>query len=536
MIMITGSTSDLSRLARLFVLAVALAALSGCSTLPPPVARPPEAAIASSPAEFLGRVSAASLPPAQGASDDTSAFRPMPLSAFSMDARLTLARKAQRSLDLQYYLLQDDVTGRALLLAVRDAALRGVRVRLLVDDLYTAQSGSLLLALAAYPNVEIRLFNPFAAGRASMLTRWTLGLHEFSRINHRMHNKLFIADGAFAVAGGRNIADEYFFSSKGGNFVDFDLLVCGAALPAMQRIFDEYWNSPRVYPLQTFERSAERPEALRAAFDRSTADAVEAFPVPGPQTTDMLGFHPLSADIDGAPLRLLRGHIDVFADDPEKVSGKSESGEGPTTVTSRVGRAMSQARQEVVVGSPYFIPGKLGMDGMRVGRERGVRIQVITNSLASNDEPFASAAYGRYRVAMLKLGVELYETDTLQLKNDAFIHAALRGTVGRSHSKLIVIDRQTTFVGSMNLDFRSSRLNTEFGMLVHSTELAEMVLALADRVRGLGSYRLRLAQPGDRLEWVGTVDGVETVYDSDPGVSLGTRLQLLFLFPFVSES
>jgi putative cardiolipin synthase len=232
----------------------------------------------------------------------------------------------------------------------------------------------------------------------------------------------------------------------------------------------------------------------------------------------------------------MRGTVDIFADDPEKVTGKSEAGGDPTTVTSRVGKAMADAKREVVVGSPYFIPGKLGLDGMGVAHERGVKIRVMTNSLASNDEPFASAAYAKYRVPMLKLGVELYETDTSQLKNDSFIGGALRGTIGRSHSKLIIIDRETTFVGSMNLDFRSSRLNTEFGMLVHSRELAEMVLALAERVRTVGSFRLRLSQPGDKLEWVGTVDGVEKVYDSDPGVSFGTRLQLLLLFPFVSES
>ena len=516
-------------------LAVLVGFLQGCATLPPPVERSHDAATPASQSEFLGQL-ASSCGATQDSPATNSSFRPLPLSAFSMDARLSLARKAQRSLDVQYYLLQNDVTGHALLRAVRDAAVRGVRVRVLVDDLYTAENSQLLVDLAAYPNVQIRLFNPFASGRSTFLTRWMFGLHEFSRINHRMHNKMFIADGAFAIAGGRNIADEYFFSSKGANFVDFDLLVCGAAVPQMQRVFDEYWNSDRIYPLHVLERSAEPSEALQSAFETLTQDAKDAFPAPRPDAPDILGFLPLSADINGASLKLIRGTVDIFADDPEKVTGKSEAGGDPTTVTSRVGKAMADAKREVVVGSPYFIPGKLGLDGMSVAHERGVKIRVMTNSLASNDEPFASAAYAKYRVPMLKLGVELYETDTSQLKNDSFIGGALRGTIGRSHSKLIIIDRETTFVGSMNLDFRSSRLNTEFGMLVHSRELAEMVLALAERVRTVGSFRLRLSQPGDKLEWVGTVDGVEKVYDSDPGVSFGTRLQLLLLFPFVSES
>jgi putative cardiolipin synthase len=453
-----------------------------------------------------------------------------------MDARLTLARQAETSLDLQYYLLQNDVTGHALLRAVRDAALRGVRVRLLVDDLYTDQSDRMLVALAAYPNVEVRLFNPFPAGRTFFVTRWLFALSDFARVNHRMHNKMFIADGAFAIAGGRNIADEYFFSSQGGNFVDFDLLVAGDAVPRMAAIFDRYWNSPRVYPLQAFERSADPEQKLRDEFEQLSADAVSAYPPPPAGARDLLGFFPLGADIRRPPLKLMAGRIDVFADDPEKVTGRAERGTDQTTVTARVGKAMSAARSELLVGSPYFIPGQLGMDGMRIAREHGVRVDVMTNSLASNDEPFASAAYARYRVPMLQMGVNVYETDSSQLKNDPLIGAALRGSIGRSHSKLIVIDRRVTFVGSMNMDFRSSRENTELGLLVDSPELAQVVIGLAERVRSVGSFRLRLAEPDGRLQWVATVDGVEKVYDSDPGVDFATRLKVMLLFPFVSES
>ena len=153
----------------------------------------------------------------------------------------------------------------------------------------------------------------------------------------------------------------------------------------------------------------------------------------------------------------------------------------------------------------------------------------------SNDEPFASAAYGNYRVPMLKLGANLYETDSSQLKNDKLIGGALQNSIGRSHSKLIVIDKRITFVGSMNMDFRSSRVNTELGMLVDSPELAEMVIALAARVRE-GSYRLRLAEGDGHLQWVGIENGVEKVWDSEPGVDFATKLQLLLVFPFISES
>ncbi|MEJ8821260.1 phospholipase D family protein [Variovorax humicola] len=507
------------------------AVLQGCASLPPSVDRTPVAAIAASSNESLGRIAAQSVPAGKG-----SGFRPLSLAAWSMDARLALVRNSQKSLDIQYYLLQNDLSGHALVRAVRDAAQRGVRVRLLVDDLYTANTNHMLLGLAAYPNVEVRLFNPFPTGRSYALSRWILAAGDFSRVNHRMHNKLLIADGAFAIAGGRNIADEYFFNSKGGNFVDFDLLVAGAVVPRLAGIFDTYWNSPRVFPLHSVEPRRKEPPALQAEFEHLTAEAVSAFPSPSPDARDLLGYAPLSADLARPPLRLLHGRIDAFADDPEKVSGRAARGDDETTVTARVTKTISEAKAEVVMGSPYFIPGKLGMDGMRNALNNDVRVEVMTNSLASNDEPFTSAAYGRYRLDMLKMGVDLFEVDSSQLKNDSLISAALNASIGRSHSKLIVVDRQTTFVGSMNLDLRSSRVNTELGMLVYSPELAEEVLQLAGRVRDTGSYRLRLVEPGDRVQWIGVENGVEKVYDSEPGVSVGTRLQLLLLFPFISES
>ncbi|HZT54642.1 MAG TPA: phospholipase D family protein [Burkholderiaceae bacterium] len=518
------------RAAWLLALGALVLGLHGCAVLPPPAEREVSVAVPASANEPLGRIALQSVPAGQD-----SGFRPLPLANWSMDARLTLVREARKTLDLQFYLLQNDVTGHTLARAVRDAALRGVRVRLLVDDLYTAENIHLLLGLAAYPNVEVRLFNPFAGGRGFGLTRWLVGLNEFSRINHRMHNKLMVADGAFAIAGGRNMADEYFFSSKGGNFVDFDLLVAGAAVPRLAAIFDTYWNSPRIYPLDAIETARHDARSQQEAFEALTLDAIGAHPSPAPGRSDILGFRTLSDDLQNPPLKLLHGRVDVFADDPEKVSGRAERGGDDTTVTARVGKAMSEAKTEVLVGSPYFIPGQLGMDGLRAARSHGVKVEVMTNSLASNDEPFASAAYSNYRVPMLKLGAQLYETDSSQLKNDKLIGGALQNTVGRSHSKLIVIDRRTTFVGSMNMDFRSSRVNTELGMLVDSPELAEMVIALAARVRE-GSYRLRLAEGDGHLQWVGIENGAEKVWDSEPGVDFATRLQLLLLFPFISES
>jgi putative cardiolipin synthase len=524
-------TRRLGNPALALALMLALLLAQGCASLPAPEARPPSLALPASLDNELGRIAAQSLPTQGG-----SGFRPLPLSSFSMDARLALARHAKQSLDLQYYLLADDVTGHKLLRALRDAAQRGVRVRVLVDDLYTASSNRLLLQLAAHPGVEVRLFNPFASGRGFGFTRWVFSAFDFPRLNHRMHNKMFIADGAFAVAGGRNIADEYFFNSKDANFVDFDLLVAGDAVPRMAAVFDSYWNSRRVYPLQSLEHSRQAPETQRAEFEQATADAETAYPTPAPDRPDLLGYRPLSAELERPPLKLLDGSIEVVADDPEKVSGRAERGNDATTVTAHLLKAMAQAKTELMIGSPYFIPGPVGMRAMQGSRDEGVRIDVLTNALASNDEPFASAAYARYRVPMLKMGVSIDECESSLLKKDALIGPELGDSVGRSHAKLVVIDRHLSFVGSANLDFRSSRENTELGLLVESPALAEQVLSLARRVRAVGSYHLRLRQPGNEVEWISDVEGTETVYDSDPEVDLVTRLEVLLLSPFVAES
>jgi putative cardiolipin synthase len=513
---------------RLLLMAVWLAALQGCASLSP-VDKAVTAAIPASTATALGRIAAQSLP-----SGVSAGFRALPASALAMDARLALTRGAERTLDLQYYLLKDDATGRTWMRAVRDAAARGVRVRLLVDDLYTAGSSGLLHALSAHDNVEVRVFNPFPAGRSLTMTRWAFSLLDFARVNHRMHNKLFIADGAFAIAGGRNIADEYFFRSESGNFVDFDLLLAGAPVGQFAAIFDTYWNSPHAYPLHALERTPGDPLQLRDAFERQTASADGAFAPLPPDTRDMLGHAPLSVDLTHPPVPLLHGAVRVFADDPNKVTGRSERGDDPDTVTAVVLRACDAATSELTLASPYVVPGKIGMDALRRARTRDVRTTLITNSLAANDEPFASAAYARYRKALLSMGIDVYEMSARPLVV-ATRHGTQIAAVGRSHAKIVVIDARTTFVGSMNMDFRSSRENTELGVLVDSPALAAQVSKVLDEIRDSDSYRLQLVQPGDRITWTETLDGITRVHDTEPDVSLGRQLELFLFSPFVPE-
>ncbi len=518
------------RIAYCGALCAALACASGCASLPPHAAKAEVHAIPPSEDIELARIAKQSV-------SHGDAFRPLPMSTFSMDARLTLARHAQSSLDLQYYLIQNDSTGRTLMRAVRDAALRGVRVRVLVDDLYTASSDRMLLGLAAYPNVEVHVFNPFPAGRAFMATRFLFSAFDFARVNHRMHNKLFIADGSFAVAGGRNIADEYFFRGKEGNFLDFDILIAGDAVPTLEQIFDEYWNSRWVYPLERIEITTEDVATREAAFEALTAS--EASPARlDPDAIDTFsGFHALSADIEHPPLDLIHGGIRAFSDSPEKVSGRSDAGDDPSTVTAQVIAAFASARSSLLLVSPYFVPSEQGMRGLGEARAHGVAVTIVTNSMAANDEPLVTAAYGRYRKEMLKMGVGLYEISSKELKFTEQFRKILGSTTGRSHAKLAVIDDRVTFVGSMNLDLRSSRLNTELGLLIDSPEFAEGVDKAIEFVRSRGAYRLRLKEPGDEIEWVGdTGGGSAGVYSSDPQVNFETELQIFLMGPFVSDT
>ncbi|HEX6722364.1 MAG TPA: phospholipase D-like domain-containing protein, partial [Burkholderiaceae bacterium] len=244
------------------------ALLAGCAGLPRDVQRPPSQAIAASPDTDLGRIALASAP------DRTrSGFRLLSWSAQSLAARIELIRRAQVSLDVQYYVIHDDETGRHVLRALRDAAERGVRVRLLVDDLYTAGTDPLLLGLAAYPNVEVRLFNPFPMGRDSLSARLTLSLFDLGRVNHRMHNKLLVADGAMAVAGGRNIGNEYFMVSGLANYIDLDAFAVGPIVAKLAALFDQYWNSDVVFPVRSIAVPDGTDAEQRARFEALTDPA-----------------------------------------------------------------------------------------------------------------------------------------------------------------------------------------------------------------------------------------------------------------------
>jgi putative cardiolipin synthase len=515
-----GAAAWLLALATAFVLA-------GCAGLPPRAADTPVLAIPASNATLLGRAAAHLDAPRDG----LSSVRPLIEASFALDARLELIRRAQSSLDVQTYQLGNDKTGRLLLRELRDAARRGVRVRLLLDDFYTSGMDPLLLGLAAESNASVRLFNPFVNARDHSATRWMEFLGDFRRLNHRMHNKLFVADGAIAIAGGRNLADEYFLRSEVANFIDFELLMAGPVVAESAAVFDTYWNSDVVYPIETVAINHRTPAVLKADFETATSLRFAPWPDP-PGDSDVLGDPPLGLQLLNIPtLQWMRADAHASADSPNKALGVMRH---PTeSVAQRFHELAATARSSVLVISPYFIPGDEGMARIREGRRRGVQVSVITNSLADSDEPLVNINYNRYRVDMLKLGVELYEVSTQQLKRSGQFRDLLKKARGRLHAKLALIDREWVMLGSMNLDPRSALLNTEFGVRVRSFDLTQALLYAYQLDDIEGVYRVVLKPDGENVQWIGTGDVNNEVLDSEPDSSMLTRLQLLLFSWFV---
>ncbi|WP_326543373.1 phospholipase D family protein [Pseudorhodoferax sp.] len=534
-----------SRSARWLLLVCALALAAACATLPPvPASQAASSAIADFEASPLAAVAAAQTP-----ADGRSGFLLQPYGPNALATRLVLARRATRSLDVQYYLLRADHTGLALMRALRDAAARGVRVRLLVDDFYTAGEDATLLALAQLPQVEVRLFNPFPAAREQTWTRFLAAAFDFGRVNRRMHNKLFIADNVAAVAGGRNMADEYVMNAEGANFIDMDVFATGPVVRDLSDAFDHYWNSGVVYDVRSVARSASTPAALLDAFERRSAaarppQAVEIPPdgrIVRPDTgepmqlsADMVAMMNLPFALERGTLQpLLAARAQVLFDPLSKTLGWNEQQDSlDGTVTQAVVRWMHQARKRIKIVSPYFIPSDASVQALAYARRSGVDVVLVTNSLASTDEPFVYFAYWSRLKALLRAGVQVLELSP-SLSVERHRMGLFGHRQGALHMKNAVVDNREVFLGSLNLDPRSAKLNTELGLIIHSEEMAAQLNAFADD----GSwYRLRLAAETDEIEWLrAEAAGGETVFRVPPETTGWQRLKLQLLGPFVPE-
>ncbi len=517
-------------------LALALAA-SGCASIDlASVPRTPSSALAPQPGTRLhdGITSRLAATPGQ------SGFVTLERGLDAFVARAALAELAERTLDLQYYIVHGDTSGLLLLGRVLAAADRGVRVRLLIDDWTLADADAALAQLDAHPSIEVRLFNPTANRSWWTLRRWLEVVGDFSRINRRMHNKAWIADNAAAIVGGRNLGDEYFEARDDLDYHDLDLLAAGPIVRDVSASFDRYWNSDFAVPLETFRR-VEGGDAQQASM-RAWFAAHEA----------RVGASPYAKALAGAPLldRMRRGEVDwrlgearLLVDDPEKLRRPTDDpalrgAERRLLLAGQLDALAPKPARELLVVAPYFVPGTQGVAAFGARVRDGVAVRILTNSLTSSDVLAAQAGYAKYRPALLEAGVTLYELKPTGPGRDGPVRirdALGGGSRAALHEKSFVIDRRTVFVGSLNLDPRSVRVNTEVGVLVLSEALAGEVAAIFDRNAAPGSawhVALRDGVVGwEDLDAAGAPRRALT----EPGASAWRRLMQFFYAVFAPE-
>jgi len=457
------------------------------------------------------------------------------LDAFA--ARMLLVHDAERAVDVQYYIFHDDVTGKLLLSQLLSAADRGVRVRMLIDDIGSPGVDRLLSAADAHENLEVRLFNAVARGPWNGLAKVFDLLSRPRQLNHRMHNKMLTADGLMAVVGGRNVGDEYFDAAPSVNYADLDLLVAGPVLPELGECFDRYWNSPFVTPLSRWPRmqgSAELLGEVRAEL------AVHDFEQRTSRYAERVRASNLARDLEDGVLTVIWAPTNAYADQPEKIEAKGEALEA-TLLTRQLGPFVRDAKREFLVISPYFIPGDEGVKFFGDAVQRGARVRILTNSLAATDVPAVHSAYSLYRKALIRAGVELYE---LKPSSEVLMEAQRKGLFGSAsaslHAKSFIVDGEHVFVGSLNLDPRSVDLNTELGLVVDGPELAAQQREQFENIVSPElSWRLHLEGESGReqLVWKGREGGEPERFDRDPHTSAWGRFKvgLLRILPIEGQ-
>jgi cardiolipin synthase C len=496
------------------ILPLAALLLSACA-LPSLRERPATAAFQDTGGTKLARTLAASLAEHRG----VSGVHSLPVATEAFAARARLAAAAERSIDAQYYMWHDDVTGKLLLEALCQAADRGVRVRLLLDDNNTAGMDATLAALAAHPNVQVRLFNPLILRHA----RWTNYVFDFTRINHRMHNKSFTVDNQVTVIGGRNIGDEYFDAGAPVQFVDLDVLAVGPIVGAVSRMFDEFWNSASSYPAPMLVGS-QSPEKAALSLQRTFAAAHED-PRAQPYLA-MLNARPLIDEVRERQLAFQWSETRLVADDPAKVFSDSRA----LIMLPQLLKDTGTPHAQFDLVSPYFVLMQEGTRDFETLAHQGVRVRVLTNSLASNDVAAVHAGYAKHRRELLGAGIQLYE---LKREDPSARRRGRGSSAGSLHAKTLQIDDTSLFVGSFNFDPRSVRLNTEMGVVIENRAMAQELASYFDSGLLLRAYQVRIGADGRHLEWVDTTARGVRVLDTEPGASLWRRalVKLLSVLP-----
>jgi putative cardiolipin synthase len=498
-----------------------VALLIGCASLQPHAPRQPSTALPPAHDTPSARYVQSEVQTHTG----ESGFRLLANSTNALMSRIALADHAAHSIDLQYFIFQNDATGRLVAQRLLAAADRGVRVRMLIDDYTLKDEYDLLDALDAHANIEVRVFNPFPTRAKLAPAKVVQIMLEWRRLNRRMHNKSFIIDNTVAVIGGRNIGDAYFDAADKGNFRDLDVVAIGPVVPQASRTFDAYWNSEAAVPVSASgkkrdpQRDLSRTRESLAHEARAFAEsdyaqaAIQEFPS-GP-----------TADRTGS---WFWGSAELVADEPEKV--QTDHDDPSLRIGPRLKQVVDTAQHEVLAISPYFVPGKTGTQYLTDLAQRGVSVKVLTNSLAATDEPAAHAGYAHYRRDLLRGGVELYELHPLPGATQT------PTTYGTSagvtlHAKSVVVDQHYVFIGSMNMDQRSRLLNTEMGVIVDCPALAKAIAEFFDR-GATNAFQVELKKEAlgqQHMVWIAREDGTTRTFEHEPGASAHRRLETLLL-------
>ena len=502
--------------------------LVGCATLPENVDRTISFAYTDTADTTVGQV----VTKAAATHPDASGFHLLSNGLDAFVARAVLAHLAERSIDVQYYLYHDDLVGRLFTDLLLKAADRGVRVRLLVDDMDLAGRDLGAVALDSHPNIEVRIFNPFSR-KSSRLTQFVTRMGSVTR---RMHNKSFTVDNQVAILGGRNIGNAYFDADPYLAFADLDVMAIGPVVKEVSSAFDLYWNSDVAYPatlLREKAPSAEEVEQLRQQLAAFVAQQIDS------EYLQALNHSTLADKIRNKQVTYDWGQGTVAYDRPEKIL--QDTGKTDTHLSTQMESHFQGVKDELIIFSPYFVPGKAGTTFLVGLAERGVHVRILTNSLASNDVGIVHSGYAKYRKAFLRGGVALYEMNkqlTPQQRKEK------KGAGGSSkaslHAKSFVFDRQEVFIGSLNLDPRAVVHNTEIGVVIDSPKIDADMAVVFEQVVQSSAFRLELvknANGSEEIRWHGIVDGEPQTFDVDPFTSFWRRLGIGFmgLLPIESQ-
>jgi putative cardiolipin synthase len=447
-------------------------------------------------------------------------------------ARAVLARLAERSIDVQYFLYQNDLVGRLFTFLLLEAADRGVRVRLLVDDMDLAGRDLGVAAMDAHPNVEVRLFNPFSRGRSRILQLLT----RMGTVSRRMHAKSFTVDNQFTIVGGRNIADEYFRADPEVAFTDLDVMGAGPVARKVSSVFDLYWNSELAYPASELLEVRPTPrdvEALRARLAEIVASRESSVYLTRLRDSD------LARAIRSHSLDLRWGRAEVVFDRPEKIRHGFE--ETRYHLRPMLEPTVKGIEQELVIFSPYFVPGASGTAFLTGLASRGIGVKVLTNSLASNDVKVVHVGYAKYRRELLRGGVELYElNDEMTREQQRTSGGASASTKAALHAKTYVFDRKSVFIGSMNLDPRAMLQNVEIGIVVHVAAIAEDIVRWFEAKVPTIAFQVKLERGPlgyEELRWYGREQGRRVIYSDEPHAGFWRRFGICARrgWPFESQ-